>query len=349
VTRVAVSGAGFVHPHGDRLEDLERAIELALPPPGARIEAFDYGAFFPGDSRREKKMDRVGRYASCAALLALRHAGVPLPLAAPERTALVGGTMFGGLEACAEFHGELTGSGPDLVNASLFPNTAHNVACAQVAISFGIEGPVFAVASGLASGLEAVIWGCRLLRSGRAEMVLAGGFDRWTGTLDAALRSRGVLAPEGAPGLRPAEGACFLVLETVDRCRERGGRPLAEILGFAQASAVGGRGEGGAGALARALRQALRSAGDARPSTLCTGLQGVPRHDGQMLAAYGELGWQDGCGPARFDCKRILGETFGAAGPFAVAAALAALLPGPVLVDALAWGGATAALVLQPL
>jgi 3-oxoacyl-[acyl-carrier-protein] synthase II len=352
---VVVSGVGFVHPHGSCLEDLGRAIGLGLPPPGPRIEELDYEAFFPGESPRVKRMDRVGRYASCAALLALRHAGLALPAAAPETIAVVGGTMFGGLEACVQFHAELTRMGPDAVTASLFPNTAHNVACAQVAISLGVEGPVFAIASGLAAGLEAVIWGCRLLRSRRAEMVLAGGFDGWSEALEAALRFMDALAPDGAPGdpgLWPAEGACFLVLESRERCLERGGRPLAEILGYAQASAGGSRRERGAAALGGALQQALSAAGDVRPRTLCLGVQGLRRYDRQIAGAYGALGGNGAAGPIRFACKEVLGETFGASGPFAVAAVLAAgeaVLPGPVIVDALAWGGAAAALVLQPL
>jgi len=45
------------------------------------------------------------------------------------------------------------------------------------------------------------------------------------------------------------------------------------------------------------------------------------------------------------------GPAQGAAAPFAVASALARpdLLPGPVLIDGLAWGGAASALLIQPL
>jgi 3-oxoacyl-[acyl-carrier-protein] synthase II/nodulation protein E len=286
----------------------------------------------------------VSQYAASAALLALQHAGAePLGTNA-GRSALVGGTMFGGLEACLTFNEQLVQGGPDLVNPSEFPNTAHNMACAQAAIRLGIQGPVYTLCSGLAAGLDAILWGCRALRAGRAELVLAGGFDRWVDTLGAGLQAMGVPLASGPkePGLRPSEGACFVVLEPEERCRARGARPLARVLGFGQSS--------GDGALLNAMRNTIRMAGGAAPTVACVGTQGLARTDAAVDRAHRELLDEGLPRPAMLHHKQILGETFGASGPFAIASALAALdlPPGPALIESLAWGGAASALLIQP-
>lgn len=330
---IAITGVGFVHPHGHRLEELRQAFAREAAP-ARQLSSFDDEPFFPGDSRRARRLDRLARYASSAALLALRHAGIERLGSVAPRAALVGGTMFGGLEACVDFNAQLNRAGPDVVNPADFPNTAHNMACAQTAIRLGIEGMVFTLSSGLAAGMDAILWGCRLLSSGRAELVIAGGFDRWFETLGVALESVGLR------NLHPAEGACFVVLEPAARCLERGGRLLARVLSFGQGSA-----------LPRALRQTLRKANGVSPALACIGVQGVPRYDDAITAAYRELS-KEGLGePALFAYKRVVGETFGASGPFAVASALArGGAPGEaVLIDGLAWGGAASALLIQPI
>jgi len=340
VTEVAITGIGLAHPHGVHLEDLARAFAEESPP-ARRIQEFDDDTIFPARVANSSDMDRPARLVTAAAFLALQDAGVALPLPCPVRTALVGGTAFAELGACARFHAALVANGPDGVNPSKFPNTSHNMACAQTAIKLGVEGPVFTVASGGAAGLEAILWGQRLLRSGQADLVLAGGYDAAFETLDAALESLGVLARRPyRKGVVTSEGACFLVLESAVGCRARGGRPLGTLTGHGQASGDGG--------LTRSLRTAVQVSGEP-PRSAFVGLQGLRRTDDVIRTAYADLSSAGLGDPFQIPCKRVIGETFGAAGPFAVASAFArkADAPSPVVVDALGWGGGAAALVFQ--
>jgi 3-oxoacyl-[acyl-carrier-protein] synthase II len=347
---VAITGFGLVHPLARSPEELARALAAGSPPRAPEVADLDFKDHFPAQAKRASKMDRLGQYACCAALFALRHAGLERP-PEPARAGVVGGSAFGGLEACVSFHADLLREGPELVSAVQFINTAHNVAASQVAISFGIQGPVVNLSSGLAAGLDAVVTGVRTIRAGRADLVLAGGYERWIPELQTALRSVKLLG-DGAAGegasLAPAEGACFLVLEEGEKALGRGAAPLAWVLGYGQSAAVSARGAAGAG-LAKALNTALAMAGDPQPAAAIVGAQGTPRYDVAVRGAYEEvLGGRYEEMPKLFP-KRALGEAFGAAGPLAIAAALATeglLAVGPVLVDSLAWGGAGTAVVL---
>jgi 3-oxoacyl-(acyl-carrier-protein) synthase len=342
-----LTGVGIVHPHGVGLAAVADALQRGTPPPG-RNGAVPRGPY-PQLSRAAGKPAAVARYVHGAASLALCESGF-WPLPEPEATALVGGTAWGGLEACAQFHEELVRYGPDGVNPSVFVNTAHNVPLCQAAISLGIRGPALTLASGLTAGLEAIIWACRMLRGGQVRTVVAGGFDRLFPALYTAFVARGLLADGGRWGageIHPSEGACFFVVEDEESAENRGAMTLARVLGYAQASDVRGRkrGEG----LARALRAALTMAGDPRPLTLCLGRAGLGSYDDTIETAYRSALGDEAAVFQRLVPKEILGETFGAGGPFAVAAAIAAGRQGSaVVVDSLGWGGASAVLVLQP-
>jgi 3-oxoacyl-[acyl-carrier-protein] synthase II len=342
---VVITGVGLLHPHGAQFNALETALMRKTPPAGPRIERFRFKDFFPKSSKRIKKMDMVSKFASCAALFALEHAGLKAP-PSPERTGLSTGTMFGGMEACAAFHEDLILRGPDNVNPVNFPNTSHNVPCGHVAIALGIRGPVTALASGLGAGHEAVLTGVRTIRSGRADMMLVGGYDRWFPKLAEALDD---LVPY------PAEGSCFLVLESAESAEKRDARILGRILGYGQASdtvplgRVASNGEG----LARALRLALRSCQLETPTSLVLGLTGLEGYDKAIEAAYREVLGESSQTIPRQTPKRVLGETFGAGGCFSVAATLVwmqqGVLPsGPALLDGYAWGGAATTLVVAP-
>jgi len=355
VRPVVVTGAGLLHPTVRDRRGLAGAAAHGGPPGSPRIPGFDYARWFPDDGKRVKKMDRVSRLACVAALLALRDAGLE-PLPDRPRAGLVAGTQFGGLEACLSFHAELLTYGPNLVNPATFPNTAHNVAAGQAAIRLGVEGPVLTLVSGLAAGLDAVVTGARLVGSGRADVVLAGGFDVWLPEIGTALGSLGLLAGEGGEGgLVPAEAACFLVVESEEHAGRRGAPALGAIRGWGQASdELAGRGgvESLGAALAAAMRRALAAAGAESPTALCLGTQGTERYDGAIEAACRALPGAAGL-RARLLPKRALGETFGAAGPLAVASVLALSAAGAdlgdaVLVDGLAWGGSATAVVVDP-
>jgi 3-oxoacyl-[acyl-carrier-protein] synthase II len=119
---------------------------------------------------------------------------------------------------------------------------------ADLAERFGVEGPVMSVMTACAGGTHAVGDALRWIRSGRADVVLAGGADSEVTPMGVASFSLlGALSrhPSPAHASRPfdlsrdgfvlGEGAAMLVLEERERALARGARIYAEVAGFGQA------------------------------------------------------------------------------------------------------------------
>lgn len=279
--QLRITGMGCLHPLGRDPKTLLDAVLAQDSLPGPELEDFDFKSYFPKSSKRLKKMDPLGRLATTAALLALRSAELEFPL--QDRTGLATGTAFGGLEACEAFHRELCEKGPDSINPVHFPNTSHNVACGQVAISFGLLGPVTNVVTGSVAGLDALGVARTWIRRGRTERVLVGGFDRVFPALSQWLEG------SSAPGPW-AEAAAFLVLESDASAQARGAPVYGTLEDFTTRGSSPGRGEKAERAALEACRQRVEAPQNSEFRSL-----GSPR-------AFS--------GDAPFEPRKVLGETF---------------------------------------
>jgi len=104
------------------------------------------------------------------------------------------------------------------------------------------SGPITIVSNACASGSNAIGHAWELIRYGRAERVLAGGYDALTelvfsgfDTLQAL--STTICRPFDArrDGLALGEGAAIVALETLESARCRGAAVLGEIIGYGTA------------------------------------------------------------------------------------------------------------------
>ncbi|MHB1307261.1 MAG: beta-ketoacyl-[acyl-carrier-protein] synthase family protein [Limisphaerales bacterium] len=105
--------------------------------------------------------------------------------------------------------------------------------------AFGFRGPVTMIANACASGANAIGHAWELIRSGRAERVLTGGYDSLCQTIFAGFDSLQALSPTQTrpfdaqrDGLALGEGAAMLTLESLDSARRRGAEILGEIAGY---------------------------------------------------------------------------------------------------------------------
>lgn len=108
------------------------------------------------------------------------------------------------------------------------------------------RGPVLPIVSACAAGSQAIGEGARMLREGRADVVVAGGgepvlsFSYYLGFALLGALTRRYPSPEGASrpfdrkrnGFVIGEGAGVMVLETLAHARARGRPILGEILGY---------------------------------------------------------------------------------------------------------------------
>jgi 3-oxoacyl-[acyl-carrier-protein] synthase II len=131
-------------------------------------------------------------------------------------------------------------------NRMVVPKTMTNSPAAWASICFGLSGACTTLNASCASGTYAIGEAFRRVRDGYDAVVLTGGVESLREDFGFIMRgfdALGVLtqSPDGCPrpfgkkrsGFLFAEGgACLLVLEELERARERGASIYAEILDF---------------------------------------------------------------------------------------------------------------------
>lgn len=193
-----------------------------------------------------KRMDRCGQLALIAAREAWAQAG--RPAVDPERLAVVIGSGYGGLDTTLEQTRTLDTSGPRRVSPHTLTRIMANGPAAWVSIDVGARGGARTPVSACASGAEAISQAADMIRTGAADVVIAGGVDSCINGLIlsgfAQIRALSTRNADPESASRPfdrdrdgfvlAEGAAVLVLEREDHARARG----AEILGVVAGTAV---------------------------------------------------------------------------------------------------------------
>jgi 3-oxoacyl-[acyl-carrier-protein] synthase II len=113
----------------------------------------------------------------------------------------------------------------------------------DLAEAFGFTGPITIIANACASGANAIGHAWELLRSGRAQRVLTGGYDALSQLVFAGFDSLQALSPTRCrpfdvhrDGLALGEGAAILTLETLELARQRSAEILGEIVGYGAAT-----------------------------------------------------------------------------------------------------------------
>ena len=199
-------------------------------------------------TREFKRMDRCGPLALVAAREAWAQAGTPD--VDPDRLAVVIGSGYGGLDTTLAQTRELDNSGPRKVSPHTLTRIMVNGPSAWVSIDLGARGGARTPVSACASGAEAIAQGAEMIRSGAADVVIAGGVDACVNDLIisgfAQIRALSTRNddPQGASrpfdrqrdGFVIAEGAAILVLESEEHARARGAEVLGAIAGGAVTS-----------------------------------------------------------------------------------------------------------------
>jgi 3-oxoacyl-[acyl-carrier-protein] synthase II len=195
-----------------------------------------------------RTLDRVQQLALIAAREAWDDAGAPA--VAPERLAVVIGSGIGGALTILGQADVLREKGPRAVSPHLVPMLMPNGPAATVGLALGARAGVHTPVSACASGAEAIAYALDLLRSGRADVVVAGGAEACVHPLPMAgfaqMRALSTRHDEPEAASRPydkgrdgfvlGEGAGVIVLETEEHARARGARIHAYLAGAGLAS-----------------------------------------------------------------------------------------------------------------
>jgi len=202
------------------------------------------------DRKESRKMARVSQLASSAAIEAVKDAGLDLNNEDRSRIGCVIGSAAGDVTHVEDQHARFLKMGPGSVNPLTVPRVIPNMPVCNAAIVLGIHGPNMGVSSACTTGTHSIGIALAMLRAGMADVILAGGAEStMTPYVFDGYSSMGVLStknevPETASrpfemnrdGFVMGEGACVLVLETLEHSEKRGAKPLALLSGFGMTS-----------------------------------------------------------------------------------------------------------------
>ena len=197
------------------------------------------------DRVRLRRLDRSEAIALIASRQAWADAGLADSGLEPERLAVSLGSGIGGALTLLHQDDVLEQSGPRRVSPHTIPMLMPNGPAATVGIEVGAQAGVHSMASACATGAEAIALGLDIIRSGRADVVVAGGTEAVIHPLPIAgfssMRAMSTRNDDPERASRPwdkardgfvlGEGAGTVVLERADHAAARGARVYARLAG----------------------------------------------------------------------------------------------------------------------
>jgi 3-oxoacyl-[acyl-carrier-protein] synthase II len=188
-------------------------------------------------SRRQyDRIDRAGKLLLIAATEAWRQAGwngvAHLPV-------VLGTTSAGMNLGQAYYRQTIDPRGSNLKQASRLTYYVAQRQVMDLAEAFRFEGPSTIIANACAAGANAIGEAFRWVQRGRADRVLAGGYDALSELVFSGFDSLQALTPTlckpfdaARDGLSLGEGAAVVTLETLESAQSRGAEILGEIAGY---------------------------------------------------------------------------------------------------------------------
>jgi 3-oxoacyl-[acyl-carrier-protein] synthase II len=253
--RVVVTGLGATTPVGGTVPETWEAILAGRS--GARTMDFDWVSKYelpvtfaaliataPIDVLTKvetRRLDPSSQYALIAAREAWADAGAPD--VDPERLGAAIGSGIGGVWTLLDQWDVLKEKGPRRVYPLAVPMLMPNGPAAAVSLDLGARAGAHTTVSACASGAESMGYAIDMIRTGRADVVVAGGTEAAVHPLPisgfAAMQALSTRNDDPAAASRPydtgrdgfvlGEGAAVIILESEEHAKARGARIYAEL------------------------------------------------------------------------------------------------------------------------
>ncbi|WP_204045622.1 beta-ketoacyl-ACP synthase II [Acrocarpospora phusangensis] len=195
-----------------------------------------------------RRLDRAEQFALIASRQAWQDAGAPE--VEPTRLGVVVGSGIGGITTILDAYDTFKEKGWTRLSPFTVPMLMPNGAAGWIGIDIGAKGGVHATVSACATGAEAIGYGIDMIRSGRVDVVVAGGAEAAVHPLNigsfAAMRAMSTRNDEPQRASRPfdkgrdgfvlGEGAGIVVLESEEHARARGAKVYAVAAGVGYSS-----------------------------------------------------------------------------------------------------------------
>ncbi len=209
------------------------------------INDFNAADYFP-----PHKLKRVDRYAQFALVLthqALDDAGLKLTPEHPRTDVGVSfGTALGGITTAENIHERFVHEGIRAIPAALALQVFGGSGHSNISIAYGARGYSTTNSNSCASGTVAIGEAFRIIREGKAQVMIAGAAEAplaplTFGAFDTIKSmSKEIKNPQSAcrpfdvhrSGFVMAEGGGSVILESLEHARARGAHIYAEVLGY---------------------------------------------------------------------------------------------------------------------
>jgi len=250
-------------------EDWVNPLPVKIAAPAAADPAAEVGRV------QARRLDRCEQFAMVAAREAWADAGSPT--VDPWRLGVAVTSGIGGIGSTIAGYDTMRERGWDRMSPYTVPMLMPNGAAGWISIELGARAGAHALVSACASGAETIGYGIDMIRSGRADVVVAGGAEAAIMALNisafAVMRAMSTRNDEPERASRPfdkgrdgfvlGEGAGVVILESLSHATARGARIYAVAAGAgysADAYHISHGSPDGAG-VAFAISSALRDGG----------------------------------------------------------------------------------------
>jgi len=257
--RVVITGMGVVSPLGLTLSTTWEALVAgksgvdyikAFDPEhvdtkiAAEVKDFDPTQFL--SHKKVRYLDRFVQLAVAASAEALRNANLQINSNNAEQVGVVIGSAIGGIRTMEAQNKIFMDRGLKRVSPFVIPMSLPDAAAVQVAITLGSKGINYCTTSACASSSDAIGLSMEIIRSGDAQVIIAGGADAAISPMviagfnaARALSTRNHVPQKAScpfdlerDGFVMGEGAAILILENLSFARTRGAPILAEVASF---------------------------------------------------------------------------------------------------------------------
>ena len=242
---VVVTGLGAITPLGADVASTWEALVAGRS--GVRVLTDDWASDLPAriaawaaadpatllDRVQARRLDRCEQFAIVAARDAWADAGTPE--VDPERLGVVVSSGIGGIASTLAAYDTLREKGWQRLSPFTVPMLMPNGSAGWISLELGARAGVHTTVSACASGAEAIGYAMDMIRSGRADIVVAGGTEAAIIQLNiaafAAMRALSTRNDEPERASRPfdkgrdgfvlGEGAGIVVLESAEHAARR--------------------------------------------------------------------------------------------------------------------------------
>jgi 3-oxoacyl-[acyl-carrier-protein] synthase II len=257
--RVVVTGVGAVTPLGNTAEETWQGLcdgksgitrierfdpsELTVQIAG-EVRDFDMGGIV--DRKTERGMALFSKFGVASAGMAMRDACLDPTTLDPDRAGVVVGTGAGGMATILETQEVAQKRGLMRVSPHFMTTFPHNLPAYHIHQLFGFYGPSLTVSTACATGAQAIGEAAQFIRSGQANVMVAGGTEhcifplfvasfavqRAASTMNDTPEQASMPFDAARHGFVLGEGAAMVVLESLESAQKRGATIYAEVLGY---------------------------------------------------------------------------------------------------------------------